>query len=546
MPLDTSIISQLRPIQVADPIESYGRTLSLKHMIDQGKLQQGQQELQQQQIQAGTRANEENDRAVASQQAIREAYARNPNNPEAAEREAMQSGRVFPAHIDAIQKARLANAKSQLNVDDADFNLSTKRNSETLGTILEASKLAPKAYRAMYPQYLQKIQKLQPKAKFPTEMIPQERLADYIGLFSNQEASNKLAAEMRAGKKAKDESLAAAALLPGTIADSKVKVDTQGSRIAEAGSKATEAQTKAFLGDIEAGSQLLSSAETLREWVFKRSKLKPEIAAQFPEAFDPKSALRIGLSPKEKQTAADASDALKETARGHTITQQYQNARLNLDKKQDGDKLAERAALAKVVMDNPNLYDDLTPTEKGHVAPELAKAGFVGFGKPLGAPVIKQLAESRASLDSINRLKKTMEEFKDYIGPVAGLQSYLPYSDARKADAAIKLAMQNVGKNLEGGVLKKDDREFYKNVLAKLRDTPDQAFFKLDDIVKDIEGKIAATVDENRRAGKKVVDPKPKDGATASGNGTIRARDPQGVLHEAKAGTKLPAGWRQE
>ena len=35
-------------------------------------------------------------------------------------------------------------------------------------------------------------------------------------------------------------------------------------------------------------------------------------------------------------------------------------------------------------------------------------------------------------------------------------------------------------------------------------------------------------------------------GGTAAPTGTIRARDAQGKLHEAPAGTALPAGWKQE
>lgn len=35
-------------------------------------------------------------------------------------------------------------------------------------------------------------------------------------------------------------------------------------------------------------------------------------------------------------------------------------------------------------------------------------------------------------------------------------------------------------------------------------------------------------------------------GNTSNRSGTIRARDPQGVLHEASAGTPLPAGWKAE
>lgn len=49
----------------------------------------------------------------------------------------------------------------------------------------------------------------------------------------------------------------------------------------------------------------------------------------------------------------------------------------------------------------------------------------------------------------------------------------------------------------------------------------------------------------------RAMDPNPPDSsakvpAKAAAGGMIRARDPQGVLHEAKPGTKLPKGWKPE
>jgi hypothetical protein len=40
--------------------------------------------------------------------------------------------------------------------------------------------------------------------------------------------------------------------------------------------------------------------------------------------------------------------------------------------------------------------------------------------------------------------------------------------------------------------------------------------------------------------------PAPKTNVASPAAGMIRARDPNGVLHEAKAGTPLPQGWKPE
>lgn len=56
--------------------------------------------------------------------------------------------------------------------------------------------------------------------------------------------------------------------------------------------------------------------------------------------------------------------------------------------------------------------------------------------------------------------------------------------------------------------------------------------------------KVSAIMPESRAKLDRLQGAKPAPAATPSG--TIRARDPQGNLHEAKAGTPLPAGWKLE
>jgi hypothetical protein len=155
-------------------------------------------------------------------------------------------------------------------------------------------------------------------------------------------------------------------------------------------------------------------------------------------------------------------------------------------------------------MAHPELYDGLTPTAKTSIAPELAKAGFSGFGKPLSESAITKLSDSRSAIGALKDLRQTLQENERYIGPISGLQQYNPYSDARKAQAKIDLVKQRVGKALEGGVLRKEDEEKYKQILATLRDEPTTAITKVDQVIQSFERDLDTFVEEQRRAGRKV------------------------------------------
>src|SRR5207237_10197195 len=87
-----------------------------------------------------------------------------------------------------------------------------------------------------------------------------------------------------------------------------------------------------------------------------------------------------------------------------------------------------------------------------------------------------------------------------------------PYSDARKAQAKIDLVKQRVGKALEGGVLRKEDEDKYKKILATLNDEPSTAISKVDNIIATLERDIEIFVDEQKAAGGRVSTPTPKGG----------------------------------
>jgi hypothetical protein len=166
---------------------------------------------------------------------------------------------------------------------------------------------------------------------------------------------------------------------------------------------------------------------------------------------------------------------------------------------------ADTSNIVDTVIANPALWDELTPTVKGKIAGELFQRGYTGFGKPLPAAAVKQISESKTALDSLKDLRETLKKNEQYIGPVAGLSALNPYSEARKAQASIDLVRQRVGKALEGGVLRKEDEEKYKKILATLRDTPETAVYKVDALIHSIETDVQNFVSQQRLSGKRVT-----------------------------------------
>lgn len=148
---------------------------------------------------------------------------------------------------------------------------------------------------------------------------------------------------------------------------------------------------------------------------------------------------------------------------------------------------------AQAVVDNPNLINNFTPTVKGQIITELSQAGYdiSSLGsKPLSDTAIKEINQSNTALSSLNDLRTIVSNNQDKIGPITGLSALNPYSEARKIQADIDRVKQQVGKSLEGGVLRKEDEVKYKKILATITDTPDTALYKIDELIKNIDKSI--------------------------------------------------------
>lgn len=181
-------------------------------------------------------------------------------------------------------------------------------------------------------------------------------------------------------------------------------------------------------------------------------------------------------------------------------------------------------ALISAVIANPAIFENLTPKAKERLAPKLQSAGFDGFGKSVSESAMGKMAESTSAIESLKDLRKTLTENEQYIGPVAGLAALNPYSEARKAQAKIDLVKQRVGKALEGGVLRKEDEEKYKKILATLSDTPATAIAKVDGIIATLERDAEIFRNQQRAGGRRV-------GNAPSQPSGFSVTDPNGVVH---------------
>lgn len=176
------------------------------------------------------------------------------------------------------------------------------------------------------------------------------------------------------------------------------------------------------------------------------------------------------------------------------------------------------SSLVSTIISNPELFSQLTPTQKAQVAPALNAMGFTAFGKPMSDTAIKDITQSETAIESLNELKSKVQANLQYIGPISGLAAYNPYSKAKQVQSDINLVKQQVGKALEGGVLRKEDEEKYKQILATITDTPENAIYKINQLVASVQRQVDSYKKGQALGGREVgTTAAPSSGTTQGG-----------------------------
>jgi hypothetical protein len=168
-----------------------------------------------------------------------------------------------------------------------------------------------------------------------------------------------------------------------------------------------------------------------------------------------------------------------------------------------------------------------------------------------------RIADFDTSLSDLGVLNEAITETESATGTVAAVGAALPAwvtdlagwgTSAKSRQGVIDRVKQVIGKTLEGGVLRKEDEYKYEKILPTIKDTQAVAKTKLVGLETAIRQRRSTFLDALSDAGYDTTQYNARPSSpplTASAPGMIRARDPQGVVHEAKAGTPLPKGWVQ-
>lgn len=181
-----------------------------------------------------------------------------------------------------------------------------------------------------------------------------------------------------------------------------------------------------------------------------------------------------------------------ETANFNTAIQQIRTQLANNPAQRD-------AEIQKALRD----FEDKMYSVESEYNKQLMENEKSGIGKDVPAAQLSNLADYDNSMNALNGLYSTMQQYKSKIGPIVGrLGRVNQYdTDAQTFDAQMRAASQIVGKALEGGVLRKEDEEKYRKMLPQITDTVEVAQNKLDYVVSLVNGQRQALINAYEAGG---------------------------------------------
>ena len=516
-----SMALQLKSFPVPGPLETYGRAMSLRALMDERRYRALREQQAQQKI-----LEDQEERQQARN--LSQLFSTNPN-PTMQQNMPVAPGRVALRAATELRQAQPAEetAKTAALTRQKTFrDVQQGFREEYLNAVTAIARDKDPARRAaIYPQIQQRLRQaageyLTPELDaFISQDLPddEDEILTVYAAVKGPEALEKLLKDRATETRAKAEAERQAA--------EEERKEPAETRAATTAGLETEGK------ELDLGvktAPLVTDQATYTAW---RGKLPQRVQAQISETYSPDAVAiveRMGLTAQQRQPdALDTPDKV--------ITWMEQPGRTPEEIKQGKRTLDQMIryrqatrppnitattapGLVDAVIQNPNLWDSLTPTARTEIAPEVARRGGAAiFGKPLSESAITKLADSRSAIASLRDLRAVLTANEQYIGPLAGFQAVNPYSEGRKAQADIDRVKQRVGKTLEGGVLRKEDEEKYKKILATLSDTPATAIYKVDQLIEDVTRDMDLFMDEQKKAGRRVesrVTPPPTGGVT--------------------------------
>ncbi len=243
-------------------------------------------------------------------------------------------------------------------------------------------------------------------------------------------------------------------------------------------------------------------------------------------------------APKDTSLTPYQTEELKR--RDQELTLQRQ--RLDLAVKQSNKPAITAAAsgLADTVINHPDLFAQLTPSEKAKIAPELDQRGFKNFAKPPSATMENRLASAKAVQQTGQDIVRSLSDpnIAAKVGPAMGrfntLRDFIgnpPPELSELAGSIESYALANMGVH---GMRSTQGADEIKKLLDQ-KHTPES-------LIKTIQGigKFSDHLLENEGRG---VSAPPAAVVPPADTGRVRVKGPKGETGSVPKGTTLPPGW---
>jgi len=449
MAIDPSISLQVRPPvipvpEIQSPLDRFTKVLTLQNLMTQG--QSGQLGLQSQQLQL-----QERQRQIDEEDKLRQLYSTNPN----------------PTHADIISTIGPTRAIPLIKAQSEQLQQFYKTEQEraaTLGSLAGSATDKDSAVRAVWEGINRRA-----FAADPTQNAQIGRqLLDHLNTkgfdpaeFKQFQAQAMTAEQQHSAALADLEETRKATLAPYQLSEAQSKA--RQSALQDAG------QTIQTLTDMKNFPAWLSRQPAEAQTYFRGLENMPladvqRIVGMASTAAKPGETIPLPAGVQEQKVAQQAAIGLATEQAKQGFTNQ------------------KNEALVNAVMNDKSgvVYANLPGEQQREIAPILAQRGWTQFAAKPSDTELTKLQDIQKALGIAGNLKSTLEKNADLIGPVSGRLTQLPYATERKKlQADIDLARQIIGKGLEGGVLRKEDEEKYKNILPTMIDTPEVAQSKL-------------------------------------------------------------------
>jgi hypothetical protein len=164
-------------------------------------------------------------------------------------------------------------------------------------------------------------------------------------------------------------------------------------------------------------------------------------------------------------------------------------------------RVASLSSLARVIVQDPKQFSEVTATVRGEILKELGDAGIdtsqiaLGKKKTLPATQVSSISQANGVKSDVVKLKTMLSELSG-TGPIAGrLQKLDPYHPQRVAiEAQITRIVPGLARGIFGevGVLTDTDVERYKNTLAN----PNMTDVQIEQMHNDTMAKIDQSINE--------------------------------------------------